>query len=136
LVEFLFREAEADSPFVYRWDLFWKYKKLNHPGLKDQLEPRMDESRPEAVRKLAVDIANTCDGAGLTGKLVDIVLNNKEPLSLRISAASWISKLLCPGEGTPSPSGAHAKRRQGQATTPGVRSVGCLAAPRGLARDP
>lgn len=91
LVEFLFREAEAESPFVYQWGLFWRFKKLKHPGLRDQLELRLDTSRPMAVRKLAIGIANACGGAGLTGKLAELALNDKEPLFFRIEAASWLS---------------------------------------------
>ena len=98
LVEFLFRQAEAESPFVYQWGLFWKLKKLNHPGLKAQLEPRLDASKPKAVRKLAVEVANACGGAGLLGKLVDIALDGNEQLFLRIDAAAWMSEHATSGE--------------------------------------
>ncbi len=92
LVDFLVRQAEAENPFIYQWGLFWKYRKLKHPGLKEQLGPRLDVSQPATVRKLAADIANACGEAGLSGKLVDITLNEGEPLFLRLHAAWCVTE--------------------------------------------
>ncbi len=92
LVEFLFRLAKAESPFVYQWGLFWKFKKLSHPGLPAQVEARLDASNPKGVRRLAIQIANASGGIGLTRKLVDIALDDNEEGFLRIDSVAWISE--------------------------------------------
>jgi hypothetical protein len=87
LIRWLVRQAEAESPFIHQWDLFWKYRKLAHSDLGQQLESLLDGSRPGTVRSLAIQIANACGGVDITGLLADLALRDTEPVHLRIEAA-------------------------------------------------
>lgn len=91
LIRWLALQAEAESPFIHQWGLSWKYGKLNHRDLRQQLEAMLDASRPSTVRQLAIQIADACGGVGITGILTDLALRDTEPLYLRIAAAGCVS---------------------------------------------
>ena len=91
LVDWLLREAKANNPLVHEWGMFWNYRKLKHAGLKSQLEPTFQGSTSLAERFCAIQIAEACSGAGLSGLLTDLALRDDEPMSLRIAAVSCIA---------------------------------------------
>ena len=91
LVAWLLREARANNPLVHEWDMFWTYRKLKHTGLSSQIGPIIEASPSAAERFCAIQIAEACCGAGLSKLLTDLVLQEEEPLSLRIAAASCVA---------------------------------------------
>jgi hypothetical protein len=92
LIRWLVRQAEAGSPFIHQWNLLWKYRKLKHDFLRQQLVPLLEGSRPNNVRSLAIQIANACGGVHVTGLLADLVVRDTEPLHLRIDAAWCVAR--------------------------------------------
>jgi predicted NACHT family NTPase/pimeloyl-ACP methyl ester carboxylesterase len=72
----------------------WRYNKLNHPGISDQLRPYIiDSSKRILVRRAATDIAEACECQSLQEDLLSLTLNQSEPLPLRINAAYAINRI-------------------------------------------
>lgn len=70
------------------------YWKLDHPGLYSQLSPYiLDSTASQAVRMLAIDIAEACKLWVLQSALADIALNPSEPLLVRTEAAHAIIRI-------------------------------------------
>jgi hypothetical protein len=69
------------------WALHRRFDKLNHSGLSAQLRTYIvDPSKSEAGRRVAVDIAETCELRELQDDLVDIALDPDQELQVRINA--------------------------------------------------
>jgi hypothetical protein len=88
LVEWLFDQARVENPFVTRFGASWSYRRLRHANIAKQLQCIFNRAEPRLVRHVAVQIADACEGAGLTSRLTDLALQETEPLALR-AAAAW-----------------------------------------------
>jgi hypothetical protein len=91
IVAWLVEQAEAENPLLNGWELAWNYRKLKHASLKQQLEPVIQRSASVSARYCAIQVADTCGGAGLQSVLTDLALRDTEPLTLRIAAASCVA---------------------------------------------
>ncbi len=70
------------------------YWKLDHSGLYSQLSPYiLDNTASQAVRMLAIDIAEACKLQVLQSAMADIALNPSEPLLVRTEAAHAIIRI-------------------------------------------
>jgi predicted NACHT family NTPase len=73
-----------DTEFVGRD----RYRRLDHPGLVDQLRPYIcDRAKDVHVRGIAIDIAHACNARALQEDLLVIALDASEPLRVRVDAA-------------------------------------------------
>ena len=71
LLELFEEEKISDSDF----DLRFRYAKLRHPGLADQLRPYIvDKTKGFLVRRVAIDIAEACELQNLEHELISIAL--------------------------------------------------------------
>ncbi len=71
-----------------------RYRKLAHPSLSIQLRAYLvDKSRHALTRDLAIDIAEECEVRDLQGELLAMVLDQKEVMALRTSAAYALQKI-------------------------------------------
>ena len=71
-----------------------RYKRFNHPGIVDQLRPYIcDSTKGIIVRRVAIDIAETCELQALQNDLANIALDQKEPLPIRKEAAYAIGRI-------------------------------------------
>lgn len=76
------------------WTIHGRYKKLDHPGLAEQLRPYIcDSTKGIIVRREAIDIAETCELKSLQHELVDIALDISQPIEVRKGAAYAIRRI-------------------------------------------
>lgn len=88
LVESLLRAYDEGGLLDRDWNNQKRYKKLYHPGLADQLRPYIcNSTKGIIVRRVAIDIAEACKLQTLQDDLVNIALDQKEPLLIRKEAA-------------------------------------------------
>ncbi|MCA9499833.1 MAG: hypothetical protein KC588_11620, partial [Nitrospira sp.] len=67
------------------------YKNLAHPGLADQLRPYVaDNTKGIIVRRVAIDIAESCNTQSLNEALLAVALDTSDNLQTRVQAASAI----------------------------------------------
>ena len=65
------------------------YKNLAHPGLADQLRPYItDKTKGVIVRRVAIDIAESCNIQALNDVLLVVALDTSDNLASRVQAAS------------------------------------------------
>ena len=70
------------------------YKNLGHPCLTDQLRPFIvDKTKGFIVRRVAIDIAKSCDVQNLNDALLALVLDTSDNLSIRVQAAYAIGRI-------------------------------------------
>ncbi|MCX5722813.1 MAG: hypothetical protein NT179_12415 [Nitrospirae bacterium] len=70
------------------------YKNLAHPGLGDQLRPYItDKTKGVIVRRVAIDITESCNIQDLNDVLVKVALDTSDNLASRIQAASAIWRI-------------------------------------------
>ena len=69
-----------------------QYRKLEHPGLAEQLRPYIvDTSKGIVVRRVAVDIAEACELRSLQGAAADVALDSEQPFLVRKEAARFVA---------------------------------------------
>lgn len=94
LVESLLKVYDKEGLLDRDQDNRKRYKRLNHPGIVDQLRPCIcDSTKGIIVRRVAIDIAEACEIKALQDDLTNIALNKKEPVSLRKEAAFAIGRI-------------------------------------------
>lgn len=71
-----------------------RYRKLNHPGLAEQLRPYIvDRGKGIVVRRVAADIAEACRLEALQGDLADVALDSASPEAVRVNAAYAVVRI-------------------------------------------
>lgn len=70
------------------------YQNLSHPGLADQLRPYIaDKTKGIIVRRVAIDITDSCNTQSLNDVLLVVALDTSDNLQTRVQAASAIGKI-------------------------------------------
>jgi hypothetical protein len=70
------------------------YQNLSHPGLADQLRPYIaDKTKGIIVRRVAIDIAESCNTQGLNDVLLTVALDTTDKLQIRTQAATAIGRI-------------------------------------------
>ncbi|MDO8356505.1 MAG: hypothetical protein Q7U76_08965 [Nitrospirota bacterium] len=70
------------------------YKNLAHPGLADQLRPYItDKTKGVIVRRVAIDIAESCNIQALNDVFLEVALDTSDNLASRVQAASAIWRI-------------------------------------------
>lgn len=70
------------------------YKNLAHPGLGGQLRPYItDKTKGVIVRRVAIDIAESCNIQPLNDVLLEVALDTSDNLASRVQAASAIWRI-------------------------------------------
>ena len=79
---------------AYDRNLSPRFDVLQHPNLGEQLRPYLlDKGRPNAVRRVVLDIIDACRVSALFDSLVELALDSTENWHLRHDAAFAISRL-------------------------------------------
>lgn len=91
LVQWLVAEAENGSPLICEWSLSSSYSSLRHSRLSHQLKTVIEQSRSHAARHLAIIIAKMTHEVGLRSHLVDLALDQCQPVWLRTEAVSYVA---------------------------------------------
>jgi predicted NACHT family NTPase len=90
----LLQQATEGRTLHLRWDLFWLYRKLNHPRLPDQLRPCLrDPKEPISARHVAISVARACQVEEVGPELADLALDLSADAGLRNSAAGAAAAL-------------------------------------------
>lgn len=93
LVGELLRRYENSELHDFDFGSRSKYDQLGHPGLGAQLRPTIEGRDKNIVaRRVAIDIAEANEGAGLADLLATIALDSTEDYHIRTQAAAAISK--------------------------------------------
>ena len=88
LVKALLDSCEKGSFHPREFGTTFRYKKLDHLGLADQLKPYLiDKTKSLLARQLAIDIVQACELGGLQDELATISLDQEEITILRKAAA-------------------------------------------------
>lgn len=90
VVSWLIREGEASSPLLYEFGISQKYRSLKHPELGAQLASVIESSTSMLARQCAIEVADACGVEALQPRLATLALDEREPLHLRIAAASSV----------------------------------------------
>lgn len=91
LVEALLQLYENEHVFDRDRD---HYKNLAHPGLADQLRPYVaDNTKGIIVRRVAINIAESCNVQKLNDVLLAVALDTSDNLQIRAQAAFAIGKI-------------------------------------------
>jgi hypothetical protein len=70
------------------------YKNLSHPGLADQLRPYVsDKAKWVIVRRVAIDIAESCNIPSLNDALLSVALDTSDNQQIRVQAACAIGRI-------------------------------------------
>ncbi len=70
------------------------YKNLFHPGLADQLRPYVsDKAKGVIVRRVAIDVAESCNVQSLNQALLLVALDRSDNLATRVQAAYAIGRV-------------------------------------------
>ncbi|MEH1907262.1 NACHT domain-containing protein [Nostoc sp.] len=94
LVETLLKFYDEEQILERPLENYRHYKKLAHPSLAAQLQPYIsDLNKKEQVRLIAIDIAEVCELQELKDDLVEVVLEEVQPIMIRLSAAQAINSL-------------------------------------------
>ncbi len=76
------------------WGLYKQYEKLHHPNLAGQLKPYIcDPTKGFLVRRVAINIAETCKLQTLQDDLLGVALDNSQRLETRIEAARAVARI-------------------------------------------
>ncbi len=76
------------------WGLYEQYEKLNHPDLADQLKPYIcDPTKGFLVRRVAINIAESCKLQTLQDDLLGVALDNSQRLETRVEAACAVARV-------------------------------------------
>lgn len=93
LVETLLILYEKEKSLANDLNLTARHKKLAHPGIAEQLRPRIIEtSKSFIARKVAFDIAAACGLKELQKDIVDIALDPQQTQPIRVWAAYAINR--------------------------------------------
>lgn len=69
-----------------------QYRKLEHPGLAEQLRPYIaDPDKGFVVRRIALDIAKACELQSLQREAVEVALDADQPFLVRKEAARFVA---------------------------------------------
>lgn len=69
-----------------------QYRKLEHPGLAEQLRPYIvNTGKGIVVRRVAVDIAEACETRSLQSAAADVALDPDQPFLVRKEAARFVA---------------------------------------------
>jgi len=91
LVDRLLSLAQLDQLDASDWTERNHYHKLSHNTIAEQLAPLVvDRQKPLEVRRLAIDVIETCCAESLQDKLVEIALDDTEEHEIRFCAANAI----------------------------------------------
>jgi predicted NACHT family NTPase len=94
LVESLLKVYDEEGLLDRDRDNRKRYKRLDHPGIADQLRPYIcDSTKGIIVRRVAIDIAEACELQALQNDLANIALDQKETLSIREEAAYALGRI-------------------------------------------
>lgn len=94
LLESLLKLFEQQKLIDSDWGLHFKYYKLSHTEIAEQLRPYIeDEGKHWLVRRVAIDIAEACKVIELQELLADISLNKNEDLHIREQAAYAVAQI-------------------------------------------
>lgn len=94
LVESLLKVYDEEGLLDRDRDNRKRYKRLNHPGIADQLRSYIcDSIKGSIVRRVAIDIAEACELQALQENLVNIALDQKEPLPIRNAAVYTVGRI-------------------------------------------
>jgi hypothetical protein len=70
------------------------YKNLSHPGIASQLRPYItDKTKGVIVRRVAIDIAESCNVQSLNEAFLAVVLDPSDNLDIRVQAAYAIGRI-------------------------------------------
>ena len=76
------------------WGLYEQYEKLHHPNLAAQLKPYIcDSTKGFLVRRVAINIAESCKLQTLQNDLLEVVLDNAQLPNLRVEAARAVARV-------------------------------------------
>lgn len=71
-----------------------QYRKLEHPGLAEQLKPYItDPNKGFVVRRVALDIAEACELRTLQGAAAEVALDTEQPPFVRKEAAAFVANV-------------------------------------------
>jgi len=94
LVEALLEQYDIEKIMDDQYDIYFLYRKLNHPGLANQLRPFIvDKSKGFLVRRVAINIAEQCQLQILQKELLPIAFDKSQFHPTRVEAATAISKI-------------------------------------------
>ena len=90
--------AEAVLEFYDREQIFDRdrehYKNLSHPELADHLRPYItDNTKGVIVRRVAMDMAESCNTQDLNDALLAVALDKTDNLQIRVQAATTIGSI-------------------------------------------
>ena len=76
------------------WGLHEQYAKLYHPNLADQLQPYIcDSTKGFLVRRVAINIAESCKLQTLQDDLLEVALDDSQRLKTRVEAAYAVARI-------------------------------------------
>ena len=94
LVGALLKLYDEEKLFDRYPDIRRLYRKLKHPNLSEQLRPYIcDNTKGIIVRRVAIDIAEACKLCTIQNDLMDIVLDQTQPLPIRVEAAYAVGRI-------------------------------------------
>jgi len=94
LVETLLKLYDEEQILERPLENYGHYRKLAHPTLAEQLQPYIrDLNKKEQARLVAIDIAEVCQLQELKDDLVDVVIEDLEPIMIRLGAAQAIDSI-------------------------------------------
>jgi predicted NACHT family NTPase len=92
LVGTLLRLYDGDHRPDDEWALRQQYKKLDYPGIAEQLRPYIvDNDKNLSVRRIALDIAEACGLRELQNDAIRVALDVDEELLVRKEAANFVA---------------------------------------------
>ena len=89
-------EKAAEGLLHDRWthDHRQRFRKLDHPGLSDQLRPIIiDRTKNPDEREMAINIAEACQCVDLQGELATVALDMANALPARVYAAYAVQRI-------------------------------------------
>jgi hypothetical protein len=93
LVGRLLQRAGEGRLYFHRWNGEAYYRKLDHPGISDQLRPILESRHSRVlVRELALEIAAQCQCSSLQDLAVKIALDSAEIENIRALALIMLKK--------------------------------------------
>ncbi|HKO90392.1 MAG TPA: ATP-binding protein [Polyangiaceae bacterium] len=76
------------------WEQRYDYRKLQHPGLAQQLRPVLaDRTKSDQVRGLAIEIAQACQDLSLVEDLICLALDSSQPRPVREDAVRALTEI-------------------------------------------
>ncbi|MFA5045969.1 MAG: hypothetical protein WC542_08575 [Paludibacter sp.] len=92
LVQSILDKLDATTITDSDWSLNLQYHKIMHPTLSEQIKPYIENtSKYFLSRRVAIDIAETCELIELNDVLLDVVNNRNEKLYIRKEAMHALS---------------------------------------------